>query len=63
MQNSPSKFAFYHFSPLSFNPPQFNLPLTFHLFLLLTCPNLIFNFYFIIYFLIKKTLIKKKPRN
>ena len=43
MQNSPSKFhnfsfqsskfVFCHFSPLSFDSPQFSLPLTFHPFL------------------------------
>ena len=57
-----SKFAFYHFSPLSFNSSQFNPPLTFRLLLPLTCSkqcrfglNLIFNFYLF--------LNLKKPRN
>ena len=49
MQNSTSKFhnfsfqssklAFYHFSLLSFNPPQCSHLLTFHLLLSLTCPK------------------------
>ena len=50
MQNSPSKFhnfsfqsskfAFCHFSPLSFNSPQFSILLIFHPYLPLSCPKM-----------------------
>ena len=59
-----SKFAFCHFSLLSFKSSQFSHPLTQHPYLPLSCAKrrrfghyLIFNIYFIIYFLIKKMLI------